>query len=452
MAGPNIGRLAPKIWYVTRDDSGGEMRSDSRSRHIARQEFRQIVVIAILGGMLLGSAGEAQAKGWRRRLGIQNRVKLPEVKLPDPPKVELRLPAKVLPPKGSVKKIEKIADPRQVVADAKKVVTKLPEKAKDAAEVISVHGVKETAKSLAKSGKAAVNNTANAVKDNVHNLSTDSVAHAAANPGATIRDGAERTGEAAKDETGRVTRDIRNSWWYGKVTDELLRQLLLKPHIITVDGHRPGRPVVYVNGILTTEYDARETAKLLAEKLNRPIVVIYNPSGLGTEFGQGTGLRTEELHDDDVSEAVYDRAWPACVASQIANLNGNIVGTLIGTHRLQANPTTRMLSHYLYYADDRVDVISHSQGTLVTRNALYTQTLLSHAHKARNVNWIAAGIVLNDNEIITRPGRMTILDYKNDPASTILGMRGGGIGTPAGCDHRIDRYADQLRPDMLWAD
>jgi len=253
-------------------------------------------------------------------------------------------------------------------------------------------------------------------------------------PGNTLVRAASRTGEAVKDWAGDMSNKIQSTWWYGQIKGELLRQFMEKPRYILVGGERPGSAVIYINGMATSKSKARAAAEEIAKQLNRPVKLLYNPTS--SPVG-------------DLEECTEDRVWPVWVVGRLGRMTANVLPTLTGSARLQHNQTTRMIAWELYHAKSPVSVIAHSQGNLIMRNALFTMTLLSAKDKARNAAWVLAGPPLNNNEILTKAGRQTILDYKNDPVAKAVGLRGGGIKYN-GANHDFVRFVPQLTNDMLW--
>jgi hypothetical protein len=403
------------------------MRDTKRITRAPLMTYRRILYLMIAVWILLQPPNVAEAKGWR--------IKKP------------RWVQNIQQTAGAV--VQSVP----VVRETVRVVEKLPEKVKETAKKVSKKGVEVSLKATIKEGKGGiktlVKNGEAVVKRDAKNLSTKGVVRAVSNPGKTISDAGKRTGKAISDEAERAEEKLKGTWWYGQLAGELLLQFMERPRFILVGADRPGRPVIYVNGMATTEKQAREDAELISEKLGRPVNLLHNKSSIGDDFH--TGLQADGFGSDDLSEVAYDKAWPVWVVNQLGSMSANLLGTLTGARRLQGNPTTRQLAWAIYHSKEPVDIVSHSQGCLQVRNALYTMTLLSATKKARDVAWVLAGPPLNDNEILTGPGKKTMLDYANDPTPKIVGARGGGgLEKSSVADHDLGRFAAQLDPSMLW--
>ena len=147
--------------------------------------------------------------------------------------------------------------------------------------------------------------------------------------------------------------------------------------------------------------------------------LILNPTSLD-HVNTGTATCA-----DDVDEAIYDKAWPL-------ELVGIDFPSLL--HIAQApNPpfgqmdrTTRQLTYILYNAHEPVSIVSHSQGCLQTRNALWAVNILGKGNNIdRSVAWVATGCPLNSSEIQLRPAKLNILVNSSDPVGKLIGIRGG---------------------------
>lgn len=192
-------------------------------------------------------------------------------------------------------------------------------------------------------------------------------------------------------------------------------------------------PVYFVNGVLNRLIDAKDSADKLSRHLNCPVLLIYNPTSLEGSTG------TPEC-ETDADECVYDRGWPAYAYS--------------GQH----NITTRQLCHILYNSDSPIRIVSHSQGCLITRNAILACGFLGKEEKMRSsVTWVACAPPLNDWEIWPGPKNYNEIVNRNDPVVNVLGMRGGGrevllFNSSAWKEHLFDRYYPQITANMIDTD
>lgn len=251
-------------------------------------------------------------------------------------------------------------------------------------------------------------------------------------------------------ELGNAVDYLKGQWWYQRFQDHLLSQLLEKPEFIVCGEDRPGPEVWYVNGMLTEKARAVKVGEWISFQLNRRVHVLHNPTIVESPFQ--TGLVAEGFGNDDLSECVYDRIWPAVVVNKLRESEKLLVNAIaLEGEKLQGNPTTRQLAWVMYHSDAPVSVVSHSQGCLITRNALFTMSLLSAEQKARkNVAWVAAGLPLNDAEIWPKPNKLSILQYHDDPVAKLCGLRGGGIELNAADHDFMEEYLDQLTDDQIW--
>jgi hypothetical protein len=263
-------------------------------------------------------------------------------------------------------------------------------------------------------------------------------------------DALHRGGNSVKVEANAAVAYVKDQWYYKKLQRHLLSLLLEEPTYIVCGAERPGPPVWYVNGICTTKYHATKAGNAIAERLDRRVHVLYNPTVIEPPYQ--TGLKAKGFGNNDIDECVYDRAWPATVLSRLDILTESLLGGLVkNKEKLQANPTTRQLAHVLYYSDEPVSLVTHSQGVLIARNAFFTNWILGKESKIRNnTAWVAAGLPLSDHEIFPRPKRTTILSYSDDPVSKLLGLRGGGVELKPADHDFMENYKDQLHENQIW--
>ena len=243
---------------------------------------------------------------------------------------------------------------------------------------------------------------------------------------------------------------LSDQWWYSKQNRLLAFLLTQPPEPIVRREDLPGPAVIFVNGIATKKAEAVEMADALAEKLGRRVQLLHNPTIL--EPPHSTGLQAEGYGTDDLSECLHDRLWPATVVNRLEKLNEEKLRDYLESNiSLQGNPTTRQLTHLLLTAREPVTIVSHSQGCLITRNALFSMAMLGQRDQAeQNISWIAAGIPLNDKEISPVPNQLYILDVGDDPVAKIVGLRGGSREYK-GTDHSfLDHYLSEIKREHLW--
>lgn len=242
----------------------------------------------------------------------------------------------------------------------------------------------------------------------------------------------------------RIESDVR---WHSETSRDLPSLLLEEPDYIVCGADRPGPAVWFVNGILTNRKQATSIGEQISSRLNRKVHVLHNKTVIESPYE--TGFEAKVLKDD-LSEAAYDRIWPATISGRLVTESLARDSVDLGD-RLQRNPVTRQLAWVLYHADEPVSLITHSQGCLIARNALFTLSLLGREEKARaNVAWVAAGIPLHDCEICQCPKRMTVLDCHADPVPKFIGLRGGGPDWNPQDHDFVCNYLDQLTSDQVF--
>ncbi len=245
--------------------------------------------------------------------------------------------------------------------------------------------------------------------------------------GRIISDEAKRLGgdvaAATKKKVGEGVEWLKSTPLWKYVTDRALSLFMESPRPIRVTADETGKaltgePVYYVNGMFTPRATAVAEATSLATRVGRPVYLIVNASSMDGTTGTPTVA-------DDLSEAVYDREWPANFATM------NPVGLLPGLKLpnppfAQLNPATRQLTHLLYHAGGPLDIVTHSQGCIQMRNALLAAGSLGKESNIRSrVAWVATGTPVNDNEVWPRPSKYRYLINADDPVPAVVGVRGG---------------------------
>ena len=255
----------------------------------------------------------------------------------------------------------------------------------------------------------------------------------------------------------------------GKLQSFILWQFLEEPHLVDFSPSHPpalwlsDHPVYYVNGILNTLSDAKESAQDLADALKRPVKLIYNPSFINTD-PSSSSIGVERFSTgtpgvgNDLGECIYDRTWPAIVASFGGMFLPDTIGSLFekpsaDSVRLQKNPTTRQVAHLLYYADEPISLVSHSQGCMIVRNACLSLELLGSQDKVRNnLAWLACGSPLGESEVFPKPRTYRAVVHGNDIVGKLVAFKGGEDGKlfPV-TDHGFKNYHNEIRASDLFA-
>jgi hypothetical protein len=167
------------------------------------------------------------------------------------------------------------------------------------------------------------------------------------------------------------------------------------PKVTVVNpGSFLGDLVYFVNGINVTRDAALAEATALANRIQRPVGLIYNVTN-------GVGA--------DLTEATYDRTWPLLVP---------LVGRLT-----QANSTTRQVAHLIYHANKQISIVSHSQGCIIVRNALLMANTYTAGKAKDRIAWVATALPLHDEEISPRPKRFRGLVNPDDTLCQFVGLR-----------------------------
>jgi hypothetical protein len=214
-------------------------------------------------------------------------------------------------------------------------------------------------------------------------------------------------------EVGRAIEELKKSPAYKYFQDRMLSLFMEQPkNIFTLGKEQPGRPIYYINGMMTSYFTARDEADALSKRLERPVHLLYNPTFCPINES-ANGVPEALSCPLDLPQTVYDKFWPE-------------TGMFAGS---QLNQTTRELTYILYHEPSPITIVAHSQGTLITRNAILATWLLGKEKKMTSeVSWVATGIALSDHEIWPKLGLFNFYPVvnANDAISAIVGMRGGG--------------------------
>lgn len=202
---------------------------------------------------------------------------------------------------------------------------------------------------------------------------------------------------------------------------QLIEHFMLEtPTVIDINpGGFAGSPIYLVNGIDVSLETAKEYGLAVSRRFHRPVALVYNEDN-GKAVG---GL-----------EGLYDRFG---YAVQFGPLKA-----------LQGDATTRQLTAVLMQAKDGkpLDIIGHSQGNLIIKNALEAAALLGKGDFIRNrVHWVACSPPFVNAEVQPKPHSIHYLSNTGDFISQGLGVRmandpidGDGHGFRAEYLNRID--------------
>ncbi len=221
----------------------------------------------------------------------------------------------------------------------------------------------------------------------------------------------ERFDNSFDAEAERLIAEIKKSAVFQWAIDYGLSHFMEEPKIIWVGMEHEDAPVFYTNGMLTPKASAIAAGLAISDSLQRRVGIVLNPSTLDGDTG------TPGCNDAD--EALYDRSWPAIFAANIYKLQ------LPG----QDNATTRQLAWILYHhagSGQQVSIVTHSQGCMQVRNALFTAALFGRESDIRsNVAWLACGSPISDKECWPLPKRYKRVRHQDDFIEPVVG--GGGI-------------------------
>lgn len=179
-------------------------------------------------------------------------------------------------------------------------------------------------------------------------------------------------------------------------------------------------PVYYVNGVHVSRPGAELAAQRLSDRLHRPVRLIYNNNN-GVVIG---GL-----------ESTYDRLSPLIQPGPLKALQGN--------------DTTRQLTYLLMHppGGQRLDIICHSQGCLIVRNAIDTAGAMGRGAWIRhNLRVIFCAPPFVNAELNPKPAKTEMFSNSHDFVSQGLGgrltnktNRGNGHGF-------LEDYLPQISP------
>lgn len=291
-----------------------------------------------------------------------------------------------------------------------------------------------------------------AIASGVDDLSGDDIERWLENSDNVILHSLSRGGDAPQVNAQSRADVLPDQWWYGKHNPTLARLLTQPPETIVRREDLPGPPIWFVNGITTKRAEAIAMADSIAEQLGRRVHLLHNPTFM--EPPNTSGLEAEGYGTDDLSECLHDRLWPATIVNKLNKLDAAGLQQMFDQGQtLQGNPTTRQLAYALLTSREPISLITHSQGCIIARNAMFTMAMLGRREQAeKQIAWIAAGIPLSDKELSPLPLQTTILDVGDDPIAKIVGMRGGSREY-RGTDHSFsDHYCQQIQAGQLWCE
>jgi hypothetical protein len=174
------------------------------------------------------------------------------------------------------------------------------------------------------------------------------------------------------------------------------RDASMQPPRVTVvnPGNFRGDLVYFVNGIDVTKSTALKQAEALANRIQRPVGLIYNVTN---------GVAA------DLAEATYDRTWPLVTPH---------LGRLV-----QADSTTRQVAHLIFHTTKPIAIVSHSQGCIIVRNALLMANTYTGGKAKDKVIWVATALPLRDEEISPKPARFRGVTNPDDTVCQLIGLR-----------------------------
>jgi hypothetical protein len=251
------------------------------------------------------------------------------------------------------------------------------------------------------------------IRKEVSNITRENVERFARDPLGGVRDALKRGESSVRVEAGRAVEQLKKEEGFQLLQRALLglgESTLLEKGPPPIECHTvPGsNPVYYVNGMTVPRDFAMFEAQKLGEHLNRTAFLIHNPTEI-SRFGEIAGLEA------DSREAILDRAWPATI------WNLGVLQALAG-QVVQHNATTRHVSHFFFHSNDRVDIVCHSQGTMIVRNALLSCKILGK--DMSNIHVVMAGSPLGDSEIFPKPGKIEVKKKEHDPVVETFAFQG----------------------------
>ncbi len=202
------------------------------------------------------------------------------------------------------------------------------------------------------------------------------------------------------------------------------RDASMQPPRVTVvnPGNFAGDLVYFVNGINVKRAAALKEAEALANRIQRPVGLIYNVTN---------GVAA------DLAEATYDRTWPLVTPH---------LGRLV-----QANSTTRQVAHLIDHANKRIAIVSHSQGCIIVRNALLMANTYTGGKAKDQVIWVATALPLRDEEISPKPARFRGVTNPDDTVCQLIGLRlqPDKLDWENSCAAHdfVTAYLDKIRPE-----
>ncbi len=218
--------------------------------------------------------------------------------------------------------------------------------------------------------------------------------------------------QAGKTVKGLVA-ELKKTGVYKQLQNSLLSTVIAEPKNLELIEEskiyldRGAHPVYYINGVMTDRRYAYLEAEFLARMIERPVYLLHNPSACGD-----SGFIGGASCVGDWGESFLDKSWPLKITAAMP---------------VQHNNTTKQLAYILYYQPSPITIISHSQGTIITRNALMTVALLGKERKMRKgVAWTATGMPMQNSEVWPMPDDFLLHVNPNDPIAAVVGLRGGG--------------------------
>ncbi|MBK4214574.1 hypothetical protein JJJ17_01400 [Paracoccus caeni] len=155
----------------------------------------------------------------------------------------------------------------------------------------------------------------------------------------------------------------------------------ISPEVRNKSWFNPGKPVIFVNGMLNTPEDHMKSANALSLMLGSPVIGVYNQKdGFWRDLfqcisdkAQMTSMQTSNLHTNDQWIRVYEQLY------QIEKQKRPGLTHAAYVHELLASNAAAQSLFALLVASDGMlgtPICCHSQGNLVTSNALTGVTMV----------------------------------------------------------------------------
>lgn len=164
-------------------------------------------------------------------------------------------------------------------------------------------------------------------------------------------------------------------------------------HLYHAGSDKPGDKVVFINGINTTEKEARAHADNLSESMGRPVVLIYNATAVPR---RGNDIKKIIGFLKDVKDAAHKKLDPTS-----------------GFYTHASKQLAACLAFNMY-KDRKVTLVTHSDGNTVANNAFACLKYLGAGSLSDVVDtWLSAGSPVNKYNVSLR--NHIRIDHPEDP-------------------------------------